>query len=41
VIEIIPDLGNALYARAESKRAIGDLQGAEADHLQGRVLDGK
>jgi tetratricopeptide (TPR) repeat protein len=41
VIEIIPDLGNAFYARAESKRAIGDLQGAEADHLQGRVLDGK
>jgi tetratricopeptide (TPR) repeat protein len=41
VIEIIPDLGNAFYARAASKRAIGDLKGAEADHHQGRVLDGK
>jgi len=41
VIEIIPDLGNAFYARAESKRALGDLKGAEADHHQGRVLDGK
>jgi tetratricopeptide (TPR) repeat protein len=41
VINIIPDLGNAFFSRAESKRAIGDVDGAEQDHRRGRILDGK
>jgi tetratricopeptide (TPR) repeat protein len=41
VIDMIPDLGNAFYARAASRRAIGDLAGAEKDHLQARILDGR
>lgn len=41
VINIIPDLGNAFFSRAQSKRALGDAAGAEADHRQGRILDGK
>ena len=40
VIEMIPDLGHAFFARAESRRAIGDLAGAQRDHRQGRILDG-
>ena len=40
VIEIIPDLASAFFARAESRRAIGDVKGAQQDHLQGRILDG-
>jgi tetratricopeptide (TPR) repeat protein len=40
VIEIIPDLASAFFARAESRRAIGDIRGAQQDHLQGRILDG-
>ncbi len=39
VIDTIPDLASAFYARAASKRAIGDTAGAEADHRQGRILD--
>jgi tetratricopeptide (TPR) repeat protein len=40
VIEVIPDLASAFFARAESRRALGDLAGAHQDHLQGRILDG-
>lgn len=40
VIAIIPDLASPFFARAESKRALGDLEEAERDHLQGRILDG-
>jgi tetratricopeptide (TPR) repeat protein len=40
VIEVIPDLASAFFARAESRRAIGDVSGAHQDHLQGRILDG-
>lgn len=39
VIEMIPDLGHAFFARAESRRAIGDIAGAQEDHRQGRILD--
>jgi tetratricopeptide (TPR) repeat protein len=41
VIEIIPDLASPFFARAESFRAIGDMAGAERDHRQGRILDGR
>jgi hypothetical protein len=37
---VIPDLASAFFARAESRRAIGDLTGAQQDHRQGRILDG-
>ncbi|HTB12382.1 MAG TPA: tetratricopeptide repeat protein [Bryobacteraceae bacterium] len=40
VIDVIPDLASAFFARAESRRAIGDLTGAQQDHRQGRILDG-
>jgi tetratricopeptide (TPR) repeat protein len=41
VIAIIPDLAAPFFARAESRRILGDLKGAEEDHQQGRVLDGR
>ena len=41
VIEIIPDLASPFFARAESRRAIGDTEEAERDHLRGRILDGQ
>jgi tetratricopeptide (TPR) repeat protein len=41
VIETIPDLASAFFARAESRRAIGDVAGAQQDHQQGRRLDGR
>jgi tetratricopeptide (TPR) repeat protein len=41
VVKRIPDLGPALFARAESRRAIGDLEGAAKDYRMGRTLDGK
>jgi len=40
VIAIIPDLASPFFARAESRRALGDLEAAERDHRQGRILDG-
>ena len=40
VIEMIPDLASPFFARAQSRRALGDLSGAERDHQQGRILDG-
>jgi len=41
VIELIPDLAGAFFARAESRRALGDTRGAQEDHRQGRILDGR
>lgn len=41
VIEFKPDEAPGYFARAESRRATGDLQGAKADHLRGRILDGR
>jgi tetratricopeptide (TPR) repeat protein len=40
VIAVIPDNASAFFARARSRRAIGDKAGAQQDHLQGRILDG-
>ena len=40
VIKIIPDLASPFFARAESRRALGDAAGAQQDHRQGRILDG-
>ena len=41
VIAIIPDLASPFFARAESRRALGDFEAAERDHRQGRILDGR
>jgi tetratricopeptide (TPR) repeat protein len=41
VIAMKPDEAPAYFARSESRRALGDLKGAQADHLQGRVIDGR
>jgi len=41
VIEFKPDEAPGYFARAESRRAIGDERGAKADHLRGRILDGR
>ena len=36
-----PFSAHAYFARAESKRVLGDNSGAQRDHLQGRILDGR
>ena len=36
-----PDLPQVYFARAEAERALGLTKEAEADHKQGRVLDGR
>lgn len=41
VIAMKPDEAPAYFARSESRRALGDLKGAAADHLQGRIIDGR
>ncbi len=41
VIEIKPDEAPGYFARAESRRAVGDLAGAKKDHDQGRLIDGR
>jgi len=41
VIAIEPGASPSYFARAESRRAIGDMQGAKADHTQGRIIDGR
>jgi tetratricopeptide (TPR) repeat protein len=41
VIAFRPDASAGYFARAQSLRAIGDLQGAEQDYLQGRIIDGR
>jgi tetratricopeptide (TPR) repeat protein len=40
VIAFKPDQAQVYFARAEARRAIGDLVGANKDHQRGRVLDG-
>lgn len=40
VIAIIPDMATPFFARAESRRALGDEVGAAEDHLHARILDG-
>jgi tetratricopeptide (TPR) repeat protein len=40
-IAIFPDAAPLYFARAESRLAVGDLQGAHADRQRGRTLDGK
>lgn len=41
VVEFKPYSAQAYFARAESKRAVGDEAGAQRDHQRGRVLDGR
>jgi len=41
VIASVPSESQAYFARAESRRAVGDVKGAEADHTHGRILDGR
>ena len=41
VIAFAPDEAAGYFSRAKSKREIGDFRGAEEDHLQGRIIDGR
>jgi tetratricopeptide (TPR) repeat protein len=41
VIAFNPDSSEAYFARARSKRALGDNDGAARDYRQGRILDGR
>jgi tetratricopeptide (TPR) repeat protein len=41
VVSFNPYSAQAYFARAESKRAMGDEAGAKRDHQRGRVLDGR
>jgi tetratricopeptide (TPR) repeat protein len=41
LIEFNPESPEGYFARAESRRALGDLQGYKEDHSKGRVLDGR
>jgi tetratricopeptide (TPR) repeat protein len=41
VIAFDPGSPAGYFARAESRRAVGDLAGAKADHLLGRTIDGQ
>jgi tetratricopeptide (TPR) repeat protein len=41
VIALKPDGPQAYFARAESRRAVGDTAGAEEDHRQALLLDGR
>lgn len=40
-IAFAPDQAHAYFARSESRLAVGDTKGAQADHVQGRYLDGR
>jgi tetratricopeptide (TPR) repeat protein len=40
VIAVIPDNSVAYFARAQSRRALGDKVGAQQDHIEGNKLDG-
>ena len=39
VIAMKPDASPPYFARSESRRALGDLQGAGADYLKGRLIE--
>lgn len=41
VIRFLPDKSSAYFARALSRRALGDAEGAGQDHQRGRILDGR
>jgi tetratricopeptide (TPR) repeat protein len=41
MIAIQPDAAPAYFARAASRLAVGDVEGAERDRRQGRILDGR
>jgi tetratricopeptide (TPR) repeat protein len=41
MIAIQPDAASAYFARAESRLALGDPQGAAQDRRRGRILDGR
>jgi tetratricopeptide (TPR) repeat protein len=41
VVAYHPDTAAGYFARAESRRALGDVEGAQEDHLRGRILDGR
>ncbi len=41
VIGFLPDQAQGYFARAESRRSIGDLRGAKADHQRGLELDNR
>jgi tetratricopeptide (TPR) repeat protein len=40
-IEYTPDMAEGYFARAESERAVGDMEAATRDHRQARVIDGR
>jgi tetratricopeptide (TPR) repeat protein len=40
-IEFVPDMALGYFARAESERAVGDLESAKRDHERGRLMDGR
>ena len=40
-IEYTPDMAEGYFARAESERAMGDMEGAQRDHQHGRIIDGR
>ncbi len=41
MIAIQPDAASAYFARAESRLALGDREGAEQDRVQGRILESR
>lgn len=40
-IEFTPDMSEGYFARAESERALGDMEAATRDHRHARVIDGR
>ena len=41
MIRYRPDAATGWFARAESERALGEMDAAKADHHQGRLIDGR
>ncbi len=41
MIRYRPDAATGYFARAESERAVGEMELAKADHHQGRLIDGR
>ena len=41
VIRFKPDIAHTYFARAQSRRALGDEAGARSDHKMGRYLDSR
>ena len=40
-IAYTPDMAQGYFARAESERAIGDMEAAKRDHQHARIIDGR